>query len=145
MNILSIKKTIVLLSVTLTACTVNVGSKSQEQATTTTSTTVKATTTTEAPIPTTEAVEFLNRTDLFLNYIHENTALDLYYDDATIIGIAETICEGAESGLSGEQIIEVILEAAYQNGLTDSQISDMAVLAGTGVATFCPEYTYIFN
>lgn len=118
------------------------------QATTTTmetTTTIEATTTTERPIPTTTEAPYINLTNTFLEYIHSNTSLGLYYDDNTLINIAQTICQGAESGMSGDQIIQVILEAAYGNGLTDEQIMDVATLAGAGVATFCPEYQYVFN
>lgn len=134
-----------LLCLSLTACTIEVKDDSSPATTTTvaaTTTTMRTTTTTEYVPPTTA---YFDRTQVFLDYIYQETDLDIYMDDSTIIGIANVVCDGARSGLSGDDILRVILESATENGLSDSQIQDLAILSGAGVATFCPEYNYIFN
>lgn len=127
----------------LSGCTIEVKDNAAPTTLPAATTTLRATTTTtEYVAPTTM---YINRTQVFLDYIYQETDLEIYMDDSTIIGIANVVCDGARSGLTGDDIISAILQSATESGLSDSQIQDLAILAGAGVATFCPEYNYIFN
>jgi len=100
------------------------------------------TTTTEKRITTTSA---LNLDEEFLAYIRSNTSLEYLLTDAQLIEFAQVVCNAFAAGMSSDQVIQIIYNAASGADLNQNQIMDLASLAGAGVATYCPEYAYKLN
>lgn len=107
-------------------------------------TTVKATTTTAEKVTTTTEEEIAVE-DLFLATIKSSSNIDLYFSDDQLIGLAKSSCEGFDSGLTKDDIIQVIFEVGTEYGLTDQQMIDLAGVVGAGVAAFCPYNSYLID
>lgn len=96
------------------------------------------TTTTERETTTTE----LDLDAEFLEYVKDNTSLEYLLSDSQLIEFAQVVCNAFSNGMSSSQVIEIIFKAANGASLNQTQIMDLASLAGAGVATYCPEYAY---
>lgn len=96
------------------------------------------TTTTERETTTTE----IDLDAEFLEYVKDNTSLEYLLSDSQLIEFAQVVCNAFSNGMSSSQVIEIIFKAANGASLNQTQIMDLASLAGAGVATYCPEYAY---
>ena len=96
------------------------------------------TTTTERETTTTE----IDLDAEFLSYVKDNTSLEYLLSDSQLIEFAQVVCNAFSNGMSSSQVIEIIFKAANGASLNQTQIMDLASLAGAGVATYCPEYAY---
>lgn len=96
------------------------------------------TTTTERETTTTE----LDLDAEFLEYVKDNTSLEYLLSDSQLIEFAQVVCNAFSNGMSSSEVIEIIFKAANGASLNQTQIMDLASLAGAGVATYCPEYAY---
>lgn len=74
--------------------------------------------------------------ELFVEYVRQETTTLGTVPDATIVEFAESVCAAYDRGATPEDVVGVIL----QHGTSEAQISDYAVVAGAGVAAYCPEY-----
>jgi len=135
------KKIVLLTTFIITGCTINVGEKTEAPETTAVTTTTKATTTTTAA-PTTTTQVYLSEEDQFLLSVYSETSLEYMYEDYVLIEIGKLVCESFDMGMTVDEVIAMIVQAAMNNGLTSNQISDMGFLAGSAVANFCPEHGY---
>lgn len=95
-------------------------------------------TTVPVPVePTTPEVDpDVARDDLFVDYVRDNTTTLATVPDATIVEFAQSVCAAYDRGATPEDVVGVIL----QHSSTEAQVTDYAVVAGAGVAAYCPEY-----
>lgn len=96
------------------------------------------TTTTERETTTTE----IDLDAEFLEYVKNNTSLEYLLSDSQLIEFAQVVCNAFSNGMSSSEVIQIIFKAANGASLNQTQIMDLASLAGAGVATYCPEYAY---
>lgn len=62
---------------------------------------------------------------------------ELYADsDASILALADSVCEAFDSGVTFEQVVQLILDGG---GSFEYQ-KDLAALTGMSVAAYCPEH-----
>ena len=138
------KKILIATSIllTLTAC----GSKTvYVTSTEAPDTTVKVVKTTDAPIATpapTQAPAVWNDEDEFIYDIENNYDLPIYLDEQDMIETGYVTCTGLQSGLSGMEVIEVVISSAEG----DSRIEDLLItIVASAVTNFCPEQQYKFD
>lgn len=95
-------------------------------------------------VPTTIKITTTTAQDMdeeFLAYVKANTSLEYTLTDSQLIEFAQTVCTAFSGGMTSDEVIEIIYNAAKGSGLNESQMLDLASLAGAGVAAYCPEYS----
>ena len=105
-------------------------------------TTVKVAKTTDAPIATPAPEPVYTDEDEFIYDIENNYSLPIYLDEQDMIETGYTTCDGLQAGLSGMEVIEVVISSAEG----DSRIEDLllTIVSAAGV-NFCPEQQYKFD
>lgn len=135
------KKILIATSIllTLTAC----GSKTYYVTSTDApATTVKVPKTTDAPIATSGPEPIYTDEDEFIYDIENNYDLPIYLDEQDMIETGYVTCTGLQSGLSGMEVIDVVVASAEGN----SNIEDLLItIVASAVTNFCPEQQYKFD
>ena len=105
-------------------------------------TTVKVTKTTDAPIATSGPEPVYTDEDEFIYDIENNYDLPIYLDEQDMIETGYVTCDGLQAGLSGMEVIEVVISSAEG----DSRIEDLLItIVASAVTNFCPEQQYKFD
>lgn len=69
----------------------------------------------------------------FAELVKDNTAEFDTLSDPAIVGLANTICDGFEAGMSFEDVAMIFFEAKYD-------VNDAGYFLGAATVTYCPEY-----
>ena len=105
-------------------------------------TTVKVAKTTNAPIATPAPEPVYTDEDEFIYDIENNYSLPIYLDEQDMIETGYTTCDGLQAGLSGMEVIEVVISSAEG----DSRIEELLLtIVSAAVVNFCPEQAYKFD
>ena len=130
---------IIIGTLALTAC----GSKTiYVTSTDAPATTVKVTKTTDAPIATPAPEPVYTDEDEFIYDIENTYNSPIYLDEQDMIETGYVTCDGLQSGLSGMDVIQVIISSAEG----DSNIEELlGVIVASAVINFCPEQQYKFD
>ena len=105
-------------------------------------TTTKVAQTTDAPIATPAPEPVYTDEDEFIYDIENNHDFPIYLDEEVMIETGYATCTGLQSGLSGMEVIEVVISSAKG----DSNIEDLLItIVASAVTNFCPEQQYKFD
>ena len=104
-------------------------------------TTVKVAKTTDAPITAAPPVTWTDE-DEFIVDIENTYNSPIYLDEQDMIETGYVTCNGLQSGLSGMDVIQVIIASAEG----DSNIEELlGIIVASAVVNFCPEQQYKFD
>ena len=105
-------------------------------------TTTKVAQTTDAPIATPAPEPVYTTEEEFIYDIESSYDLPIYLDEQDMIETGYVTCDGLQAGLSGMEVIEVVISSAEG----DSRIEDLLItIVASAVTNFCPEQQYKFD
>jgi hypothetical protein len=140
MKLLKTTTTIGLIAVTLASCggTKTVYVTDTEVPNSPEKTVVK---TTDAPIATTPPAVWSDE-DEFIADIYNSTSGTIYLEDQDMIDAGYSTCDGLRSGMSGYDVLEVILSSSDGVASVEELLTNVVASA---VINFCPEQQYKFS
>lgn len=133
------KKTVLLITFILTACTINVGDKANAPETTAATTTIVTTTTTTEIVETTVRID---PEEVYLQDVKLLTDLDIWYDDYFILEYGRTVCDYFDQGGDKEGLVQIIFDAGLASNASEDMMMAFAGAAGIAVTDLCPEHEW---
>lgn len=109
----------------------------------TTAPTLPTITTPKTVPPTTESRA--NLEDLYLRGVRSGTTELWSLSDADLLDLGYMTCSHFQRGGTNDDLINAIVVAGIDNGVSEGVITDMAGATGVAVAILCPEYAWMLG
>lgn len=93
--------------------------------------------------PTTESRASLE--DLYIRGVRSGTTELWSLSDADLLDLGYMTCSHFQRGGTNDDLINAIVVAGIDNGVSEGVITDMAGATGVAVAILCPEYAWMLG